>query len=314
MRTEILVLFGGAIRGAAQWGAYQRLHVEEGYRPDIILGSSIGAINGLMIAADRMDLLDQFWTQLAKDPQSLVTSPVINARGQIKLGQALRPRNWPWLLRHLTGKPLAAVGEASGLLRFLQQIPRSDLRARLCVEVCSLVDGGYEALWENDFRRDQDFHLGVLASASFPFLFPPVNSIELDQALGMGPIRSAVDSGLHQAGQLRTAVDIARGITNPRITIIAAHGLEPKAPWEMNHLGQILPRALDMILYHRFEKQLTGFITKNQIGPPEYERFPCRIIRPELRDVPEFFEATYDSIYQLYRAGSDAARDPVVLA
>ncbi|MFL5331618.1 MAG: patatin-like phospholipase family protein, partial [Geminicoccaceae bacterium] len=66
-----LVLSGGAALGAYQGGVYEALH-GAGLRPRHIAGSSIGAINGALIAGnppdERLDRLRRFW--------AMVTEPV----------------------------------------------------------------------------------------------------------------------------------------------------------------------------------------------------------------------------------------------
>jgi NTE family protein len=58
------VLSGGGSRGALQVGALQVL-IEEGIKPDLIVGSSVGAINGAALAvgpdAVGLEQLEQFW-------------------------------------------------------------------------------------------------------------------------------------------------------------------------------------------------------------------------------------------------------------
>jgi NTE family protein len=60
----VLVLQGGGALGAYQAGVYRALH-EAGMIPDWVIGTSIGAINGALIAgnapADRLAKLDAFW-------------------------------------------------------------------------------------------------------------------------------------------------------------------------------------------------------------------------------------------------------------
>src|SRR2546428_12669293 len=60
----VLVLQGGGALGAYQVGVYQALH-EAGLEPDWVIGTSIGAINGGLIAGNRLDerlpRLDEFW-------------------------------------------------------------------------------------------------------------------------------------------------------------------------------------------------------------------------------------------------------------
>src|SRR5258706_10350275 len=64
----VFVLQGGGAVGAYQAGVYQALH-EAGVEPDWIIGTSIGAINGSIIAGnkeeDRLAQLRQFWDRVA---------------------------------------------------------------------------------------------------------------------------------------------------------------------------------------------------------------------------------------------------------
>ena len=60
----VLVLQGGGALGAFQVGVYQAMH-EAGIEPDWVIGTSIGAINGALIAGNapeqRLDRLRSFW-------------------------------------------------------------------------------------------------------------------------------------------------------------------------------------------------------------------------------------------------------------
>jgi NTE family protein len=64
----VLVLQGGGALGAYQAGVYQALH-EHGIEPDWVVGTSIGAINGALIAgnspATRLDRLLEFWERVS---------------------------------------------------------------------------------------------------------------------------------------------------------------------------------------------------------------------------------------------------------
>lgn len=63
----VLVLQGGGALGAFQFGVYQALH-EAGIEPDWVIGTSIGAINGAIIAGnraeDRLQRLADFWDKV----------------------------------------------------------------------------------------------------------------------------------------------------------------------------------------------------------------------------------------------------------
>jgi NTE family protein len=66
-RQVVLVLQGGGALGAYQVGVVQALH-EAGIEPDWVIGTSIGAINGALIAGNepsrRVDCLNDFWDTL----------------------------------------------------------------------------------------------------------------------------------------------------------------------------------------------------------------------------------------------------------
>jgi NTE family protein len=67
----VLVLQGGGALGAYQAGVYQALN-EAGIEPDWVIGTSIGAINGALIAGNPVDQrvarLQSFWRRLADRP------------------------------------------------------------------------------------------------------------------------------------------------------------------------------------------------------------------------------------------------------
>ena len=64
----VLVLQGGGAPGVYQAGAYEALH-DAGIEPDWVVGTSIGAINGVIIAGNpierRVERLREFWRYLA---------------------------------------------------------------------------------------------------------------------------------------------------------------------------------------------------------------------------------------------------------
>src|SRR5271163_3015186 len=71
----VLVMQGGGAQGAYQGGVYQALH-EAGIEPDWVIGTSIGAINGSIIAgnalAHRLERLREFWSRVEGRPSGLL--------------------------------------------------------------------------------------------------------------------------------------------------------------------------------------------------------------------------------------------------
>ena len=73
----VLVLQGGGALGAYQVGVYEALH-DAGVEPDWVIGTSIGAINGALIAGNppehRLERLRTFWLNV--EQQSRVAGPL----------------------------------------------------------------------------------------------------------------------------------------------------------------------------------------------------------------------------------------------
>lgn len=67
---RVLLLSGGAFKGAVQLAPIRRLLDEYGGLPDEIRGTSVGSINGVMAAQDRLDELTAIWDAL-DDPHAL---------------------------------------------------------------------------------------------------------------------------------------------------------------------------------------------------------------------------------------------------
>jgi NTE family protein len=89
-----LVLGGGGALGAFPPGVYEALH-EAGFEPDRLVGSSIGALNGALIAGNpperRLERLRAFWNMVA-EPGPSPAAWTGDRRRAIKAGSAVRAR------------------------------------------------------------------------------------------------------------------------------------------------------------------------------------------------------------------------------
>jgi len=172
-----LVLCGGGSRGAVEVGLYRAM-AELGIRIDFIVGSSIGAVNGALIAAGLNPV------EVAEQWKSLRTRDVVGSR-------------WH-LVRLLTGAP--SVFSAQRLRELLRsRLPvRSfdELRIPLAVVATDLESGDAVVLTEGDLVE------AILASTALPGLFPPVlwqgrklvdgglsNNVPIDLAVAHGAQR-----------------------------------------------------------------------------------------------------------------------------
>ncbi len=174
-----LVLAGGGTRGAAQVGMLEVL-AERGFLPDLVLGASVGAINGAAFAGD-------------PTPEGVARLAAVwrGLRGPEVYPQKRIHGPWRFLQQR------ESVHPNDGLRRVIEEgITFERLEeARVPFEVVttSLVDG-----------RERWFSSGpavepILASAAIPAIFPPVE-VGGDLLIDGGvvdnvPIMRAVDAG-----------------------------------------------------------------------------------------------------------------------
>ncbi|MBQ5782859.1 MAG: patatin-like phospholipase family protein [Oscillospiraceae bacterium] len=69
---KAMVLAGGGARGSYHIGAWQAL-IEMGYRPDIVTGTSVGSLNGTLVALDWFDVAKSMW--LTIDDRNVMEVP-----------------------------------------------------------------------------------------------------------------------------------------------------------------------------------------------------------------------------------------------
>ncbi|MEZ3162144.1 patatin-like phospholipase family protein [Microbacterium sp. BWT-B31] len=201
------VLGGGGIRGAVEIGMLRAL-LERGIQPDLVVGTSIGAINGALVASDPtpavVDTLMAAWT-------STEANAVYGESLLSQFGRFVRTKthlNSPAPLRALLERALGADA------RF------EELAVRLRV-VAANIEHAAETVFDSG-----PLIPAILASASVPGLFPPTE-IDGEHYIDGGivnsiPIEAAVRAGARtifvlQVGRIetqlvapRSAVDTAR--------------------------------------------------------------------------------------------------------
>ena len=212
----VLVLQGGGALGAYQAGVFQALH-EHGLAPDWIVGTSIGAINGAILAGNphetRLARLRQFWEGIShRDPFDMARLPDAQRRSNILM------QTWDTLLRGVPGffKPRLLSPFAAGMAVAPEEASFYDT-AELGGTLNSLIDFDYlngpegMRLTVNALKvtcgtlrsfdnRDLDIHAGhILASGALPPGFP---AVRVDGDLYW-------DGGLYSNTPLETVLDLS---------------------------------------------------------------------------------------------------------
>lgn len=182
----VLVLSGGNALGAFEAGVYEALH-ERGLYPDWIIGASIGAINGALIAGSppdqRLATLKGFWRPNSfgliqydrwlptamEDARRTVAVSRTMIGGRLGIFGPLLSNMFPWM-----GKG-PALFETDQLAATLDQMVDFDLlNEGACRFTATAVDlaTGDDVVFDSTARRITAEH--VRASAALPVTFPPV--------------------------------------------------------------------------------------------------------------------------------------------
>ena len=200
--TVALVLQGGGALGGYQCGVYEGLH-DAGIRPNWFAGTSIGAINGAILAGtppeDRVQRLREFWELISEPagPLSALTAAVrgtvavfpedanllgwardMSAMGAMLQGQRgfFEPRMFsPFLFND--GSPQAtSFYDTEPLRRTLERFVdfdriNNDHSVRLTVGATGITSGNFRYF---DSNRDVIRVEHILASGALPPAFPAV--------------------------------------------------------------------------------------------------------------------------------------------
>lgn len=250
----VLVLQGGGALGAYQAGVYQALH-EAGIEPDWVIGTSIGAVNGAIIAGNppetRLARLDAFWARVAA--AGGVTSgwlPTFDdwwRRASIFL-QGIpafftpSPSAW-WALNTPLGREHAAFYTTQPLRETLHTLVDFDYlnarHLRLTVGAVHVADARMRYFTNRDEPLSVEH---IMASAAFPPGFP---SIQVDG-------ESYWDGGIYSNTPLEAVLD-----DRPRrSSVIFAVQLWPTNGREPESIVEAMVRQRDIQYSSRTQSHL----------------------------------------------------------
>ena len=203
------VLSGGAASGAVQVGMLRAL-AEAGVRPDLIVGTSVGALNGVLVAADPFDQaerLAEIWLGLE--------------RGDV-LGSNRSLRTWSCLVR--TRRHLF---EADALAAFLQDNLPVPSFEELAVPFAAVVTKA--ATGQTSLLQSGHLETALLASTAIPGAFPQVEiggDLYFDGGVTANvPVRQALDLGAHTVIVLDSAPEPSGYETPTNIAGTIQHAL-----------------------------------------------------------------------------------------
>lgn len=283
-----LVLSGGGAKGAFQFAAEKYAREVKGYKWSVIAGVSVGALNGVLLAMEKYERLENLWNSITRD--------------DIMTGEL----NFWSILKMLFGAK--SIFGNKPLWELLQEEVEPDkIGIDLRIGAVSLQTGEYR-----QFKPSEEgFERAVLASTAIPIIWAPIDvSTEYP---------SMVDGGVRNVSPLGDVLD-----TEPdEVVVINCSPREPLPLLDpLNHILEIGKRSLDIALNEIFMTDVREFtrINKNVLEASEkgvklhneegkeFKYYDCKIIEPDkpLGDTLDFSRETLDNSM---KAGLEKAKE-----
>ena len=218
------VLGGGGALGAVEVGMLGAL-LERGITPDLVLGTSVGALNGAFVAQDPtpdvVDRLTGLWETVAASSREVYGDRPLRA---VRRAVATGTHVW-------SSKPLA-----TRLREELGEVTFADLAVPL--QVCAAhIERAAEHWFDTGDVVD-----AVVASAAVPGLLPP-KEIDGEHYLDGGIVNSVPVARAHQLGATRVFVLQVGRMERP----LSA----PRRPWDVARVSFEIARR------HRFNREMS---------------------------------------------------------
>ncbi len=266
---KALLLCGGGSRGAMEVGFYQAL-TECGVRADLILGSSIGALNGAYIAG------------------GMAPRQLIELWCDFELRRAVS-FNWDWLRRGRHSAGLLGLDPLRAMLRRTLPATRFEQLAIPLTIITTDLQSGSACYWSGQ----GDLIEPLIASMSLPGIFPPVE-------LGGRP---HVDGGLANDVPLAKAEELGAGAAYLIECACAQRCPRPLRGW-----ADILMRSFSIALAGKyaaerehFHGRLAVFVVRPQL--------PDEIDLLDFRHSAELIEVAYRQTRSLLEHLQSTERD-----
>src|SRR3954468_23761740 len=223
--TTAFVLSGGASLGAIQVGMLRALS-DHGIRPDLVVGTSVGAVNGAFVAgrgltAETVDDLAELWLGMRRG-QGVPVEPVTGLLGFLGARRNLVPGSG---LRRL-------------LARHTDHELLEDLPIPLHVIACDVLSGREVRL------SDGPLIDAVMASAAIPGVLPPV---ERDGRL-------LIDGGVLNNTPISHAIELGAD----EIYVLSTGGPCEPSEAPRGALGMVV-HATTLMVAHRFAHEAAAY-------------------------------------------------------
>jgi len=263
--TTAFVLGGGGVLGAAEVGMLRALF-ERGITPDLVLGTSVGALNGALVARDPsigvIERLTELWLTVSSSRDVYGDRPLRTMRRAVSTGTHI-----------YSPKPLRQRLQEEFGDALIEDLP---VRFQVCA---AHIERAAEHWFDSGPLVD-----AVVASAAVPGLLPPAE-VGGEHYLDGGIVNSIPVARAVQLGATRLFVLQVGRIDRP-LTV-------PRRPWEVARVSFEIARR------HRFMREMAELPAS-----VEAHVLPARgttskddslLSHRDFRGVEARIEATYDA-------------------
>lgn len=330
MSKHALCLSGGGFKTVMQVGAVQVLR-ENNIQFSAVSGISGGALNGALIAQDKIEVLEQLWQSVIDtdggvitngnlatlksgklkpdfkrikdigmqgvskwDITKALTSTFFNGRNLEEVGTKIAD-NLDYSTGILDNAPLAAI--------LHEHIIRQDFKMPYYFGLTEFVTGeGYE-LNNKDFASDKDLVNAILASATMPVIWDTVPYIQTKK----GVIRNSVDGGLRTVsplGQLFDTIERTKESEDWTIWVINCNSTKLHAIEDVRRNSVKVGRTLDILLNQVFRDDLEKTLLINKAAKQFDKReVTINIIEPQSGIIGATLDASKEMIEKRIEMG-----------
>ncbi|MGZ5399990.1 MAG: patatin-like phospholipase family protein, partial [Nocardioides sp.] len=203
--TTAFVLGGGGVLGAVEVGMLRALF-ERGITPDLVLGTSVGALNGAMVARDPslavIERLTDLWVEVSRSREVYGDRPLRTVRRAVSTGTPI-----------YSSKPMRQRLADEFGDQLIEDLP---VRFQVCA---AHIERAAEHWFDSGPLVD-----AVVASAAVPGLLPPAE-VDGEHYLDGGIVNSIPVARAVQLGATRLFVLQVGRIDRPLAV--------PRRPWEV---------------------------------------------------------------------------------
>ena len=303
---DAVIFSGGGARGIFQVGAYLALKANQGFHPTVFGGSSVGALNASLFACGKDSIAAQAWTNIQDNPTLYFPSDFLNNENNL----IVSANGFTRIIKHLLTRQKINGLVDPAIKSILEQISVKDLITSddtvntLILNWTSLRTGLSISASARDFPTDEDFRKAIIASASFPGIFPTIDHVKTYGGLST----FCLDAGIREVTTLCPVIKSVKEDPEVRITIINCNVNNPLPSTEIyNSIEKNILRSIDIARHTIFKQEISLFKERNLIGPPHYRRFSYRIIEPDPAEVTGVMDFSKKSLLRLYQHGKEQA-------